>query len=130
MAIRSYTCYLNVNLAVLTSEAFRTVADVTIHIIFASSAVLTRIRGALVNIDLGSQVTTLQSHQFSVDCHLAAEPREARGTRAVVVGDPVQTRAAIQTRAVPALVPVSLTVVARVAVLTEALVALHPRTLI
>merc|ERR1719239_585179 len=96
-----HVTHLNVNLTVLTPEALRAVADVTIHIIFASSAVLTRIRGVLVNIDL------------------AAEPREARGTRAVVVGDPVETRASIQTRAVPALVPVSLTVVSRVAVLTE-----------
>ena len=69
MAIRSYTCYLNVNLAVLTSEAFRTVADVTIHIIFASSAVLTRIRGALINIDLGSHMSqhySLISSQLTV----------------------------------------------------------------
>ena len=87
--------YLNINLTVLTSEAFRTVADVTIHIIFASSAVLTRIRGALINIDLGSQVTTLHSHHFSFECHLAAESREARRTRAVVVGDAIKTRASI-----------------------------------
>ena len=66
MTIRSYTCYLNVNLTVLTPEALRAVADVTIHIIFASSAVLTRIRGALVNIDLGSLHYTLNTSQLTV----------------------------------------------------------------
>ena len=61
--------------------------------------------------------------------HLAAEPREAGGTRAVVVSDAVHTRASMQTRAAPALVPVGLAVVARVAILAEALIPLHPTRL-
>lgn len=71
MTTTSYSSYLNINLTVLASKAFRAVANVTIYIIFTGSVILTRVRGTLVNIDLRSEDTTLHYYHLSLTIELS-----------------------------------------------------------
>ena len=82
--------HLDINLAVVASEAKLAVAEVTSHSVHTGSVVQARVGEAVVHV------------------RLASTAGESRRAGAVVVGDPIQASASIEARLVPTFIPDSL----------------------